>query len=196
MNLDKWHHYARARLFELLRKYEVARAEYRLALAADPGFRRAANALGYRCALEGRDAEAIDCFERVLRLDARDPYAHFNLGFVYARAGQPDKAIDRFRSAVELNDKLDRAWYGMGMAYATKRDHRAAMEALERAARLQPMGSPIWYQYAMACHHAREPEKVSSAIMHVNRFDPRTARQLVTDAGRADLAYLVRDVVA
>src|SRR5688572_16572663 len=88
MNVDKWRHYARARLLELLRNSEGAMAAYREALAADPEFRRAANALAYRCAQAGRNAEAIECFERVLRLGARDAAAHFNLAFVYARSGQ------------------------------------------------------------------------------------------------------------
>lgn len=195
MNLEKWRHYARARLLELLRNSEGAMAAYREALAADPGFRRAANALAYRCALAGRNADAIESFERVLRLGARDAAAHFNLAFVYARSGQQRKAIEHFRSTVELNSKLDRAWYGLGLAYASLGEHRNAMEAFEHAALLQPMGAPIWYQYGMACHHACDPEKVRIAIEHVNRFDPLTARRLIVEAERADLAYLVKDLV-
>ena len=194
MNFDKWGFYVRGRLFELLRRPEEAMVEYRRALDADPGFRRAANALAYRSALTGRNAEAIECFERVVRLDARDPHAHFNLGFVYAKAGQQRKATERFRSAVDLDRRLDRAWYGLGLAHAALGEHRQAMEALEQAASLQPMASPVWYQYGMACHHAHEPDGVRRVVHHLNRFDPRTTRKLILDAERADLAYLVKDL--
>jgi tetratricopeptide (TPR) repeat protein len=194
MNLDKWRYYARGRLFELLRRPEEGMAEYRRALESDPGFRRAANALAYRAALTGHGAEAIESFERVLRIDARDPIAHFNLAFVYSKAGQQRKAIERFRSALDLSAKLDRAWYGLGLAHATLGEHREAMEAFEQAAALQPMAAPIWYQYGMACHHAHEPERVRKVIMHLNRFDPKTTRRLIIDAERADLAHLMQDM--
>jgi tetratricopeptide (TPR) repeat protein len=130
-----------------------------------------------------------------LRIDDRDPVAHFNLAFVYAKAGQQRKAIERFRAAVALNAKLDRAWYGLGLAHATLGEHRDAMEALEQAAALQPMASPIWYQYGMAAHHAHDPERVRKIIMHLNRFDPKTTRRLIIDAERADLAHLIQDMV-
>jgi tetratricopeptide (TPR) repeat protein len=194
MNFDKWRHYARGRLLELLRNPEEAMAEYRRALDADPAFRRAANALAYRGALTGNNAVAIECFERVVRLDGRDPHAQFNLGFVYAKAGEQRKAIGHFRSAVDLNRKLDRAWYGLGLAHAALGEHREAMEALQQAAELQPMASPVWYQYGMACHHAHEPDGVRRVAHHLNRFDPRTTRRLILDAERADLAHLVKDL--
>ena len=195
MNWDKWRHYIRARALEMVGQHQLAMAGYRDALAADPSFRRAANALAYRAGLSGHTEEAIDAFERVLRIDGRDPVAHFNLAFVYAKAGQQRKAIERFRSAVGLSAKLDRAWYGLGLAHAGLGEHREAMEAFEQAAVLQPMAAPIWYQYGMACHHAHEPERVRKVIMHLNRFDPKTTRRLIVDAERADLAHLVEDMV-
>lgn len=194
MNFDKWRHYIRARLLELLRRPEGAMAEYRRSLDADPDFRRAANALAYRHALAENHAEAIRYFEQVLRLDASDAHAHYNLGFVYARAGEARKAVERFKSAVALRAGLDRAWYGMGLAHATLGEHREAMEAFERAARLQPMSAPAWYQLGMACHHAREPDRLHQIIHHLNRFDPRMARRLILETGSTDLAYLVKDL--
>ena len=195
MNFDKWRHYVRARMLEVFRRPEDAIREFRLALTADPEFRKAANALAYRCARTGRHAEAIEWFERALQLDDRDSAVQFNLGFVYAEAGEPRKAIERFRSAVELKPGLDRAWYGMGLAHAILGAHREAMESFERAARLQPMSAPVWYQLGMAAHHAQEPERLRVVIKHLNRFDPRTARRLILETGTTDLAYLVKDLV-
>src|SRR5688572_1567922 len=94
MNWDKWRHYIRARALEVVGRHDLAMAGYREALASDPSFRRAANALAYRSALTGHSAEAIESFERVLRLDPRDATAHFNLAFVYGKAGNQRKAIE------------------------------------------------------------------------------------------------------
>ena len=195
MNFDKWRHYVRGRLLEMFGRPEDAIREFRLSLGFDPDFRKAANALAYRCALTRRHADAIESFERVVRLDARDATAHYNLGFVYAEAGEPRKAIERFRSAVELKPGLDRGWYGMGLAHASLGEHRDAMEAFERAARLQPMSAPVWYQLGMASHHSHDTERLRQVIHYVNRFDPRMARRLILETGTADLAYLVKDLV-
>jgi tetratricopeptide (TPR) repeat protein len=195
MNFDKWRHYFRARLFELLRMPDLALDEYHRCLAIDPDFRRAANALAFRYALAGRHAEACRFFEVVLRLDANDAVAHFNLGFNYEKNHEARKAIERFRSAVGLEAKLDRAWYGMGLAHASLGEHREAMEAFGQAATLQPMGGQAWYQLGMACHHAHEPKRLREVIHHLHRFDPLLARRLILETGTTDLAHLVKDLV-
>jgi tetratricopeptide (TPR) repeat protein len=195
MNFDRWRHYIRARLFELLGNHKGALAEYHAAFRIDPGFRWAANALAWRYASAERYTEAIRYFSEALLLNARDATAHYNLGFVYAKNHQPREAIEHFRSAVDLRAGLDMAWYGMGLAHATLSEHREAMDAFDRAARLQPMSAPAWYQLGMACYHAREPDRLHQVIHHVNRFDPRIAKRLILETQSTDLAYLVRDLV-
>ena len=195
MSFDKWRHYCRARWLEIFKRYDDAIGEYQLALRADPGFRKAANALAFRCAQAGRNAEAIRYFEEVLRLTPGDADTLFNLGYVHGKVGDQRKAIETFRATVALNPMHDRAWYGMGLAHAALGEHRDAMEALERAAKMQPMGSPLWYQLGMAAHHAHEPERVRAVIRHLNRFDPRAARRLILETGTTDLAHLVKDLV-
>ena len=195
MNFDKWRHYLRARLLEMLGKRERALAEYHAVFRIDPEFRWAANALAWRYSSTERYTEAIHYFGEALRLNAHDATAHYNLGFVHAKNREPRKAIESFQAAVALRSGFDMAWYGMGLAYAILGEHREAMEAFDRAARLQPMSAPVWYQLGMACHHAREPGRVHEIIHHVNRFDPRMARRLILDTGSTDLNYLVKDLV-
>jgi len=195
MNFDKWRHYIRARLFELLGNHKGALAEYHEALRHDPGFRKAANSLAWRYASAERYTEAIRYFSEVLKLKAGDAVAHYNLAFVYAKNRQPREAIEHFRSAVELKAGLDMAWYGMGLAHAALGEHREAMEAFEKAARLQPMSAPAWYQLGMASYHACEPDRLHQVIHHLNRFDPRMAKRLILETGTSDLAYLVKDLV-
>jgi tetratricopeptide (TPR) repeat protein len=195
MNFDKWRHYIRARLLEMLGMHERALAEYHLALRCDTDFRWAANALAWRYASAERYADAIRYFREVLRLKAGDATAHYNLGFVYAKNRQPREAIEHFRSAVDLRSGLDLAWYGMGLAHATLSEHCEAMAAFDKAARLQPMSAPAWYQLGMASYHAHEPDRLHQVIHHLNRFDPRMAKRLILETGTSDLAYLVKDLV-
>ena len=194
MKWDKWRHYIRARVLELLGNHGGALVEYEAAFRRDPDFRKAANAIAWRYSSVQRYPEAIRYFREVTRIDPRDALAHYNLGFVLAQNRQPREAIESFRATVGLRSGFDLAWYGMGLAHATLGEHREAMEAFEKAAGLQPMSAPVWYQLGMASYHAHDPDRLHQVIHHVNRFDPRMARRLILETGSTDLAYLVKDL--
>jgi tetratricopeptide (TPR) repeat protein len=195
MNLEHWLYYVLARFFQLVKRPERALEQYRSALAANPRRAKVWASIAYIHATRNRFGEAERHFIEALRIAPRDAEMHFNLGYVRSELKQHAEAIEAFREAVSLNPALDRAWYGMGLAHAALGDHKSAAEAFDHAADLQPMAAPIWYQLGMACHHAREPERVRTIIRHLNRFAPRTARQLILDTGTTDLAYLVKDLV-
>jgi tetratricopeptide (TPR) repeat protein len=114
MNFDKWRHYVKARLLEMLGLHETALEEYHEAYRADPEFRWAANALAWRYASTERYAEAIRYFGVALRLNSRDAIAYYNLGFAYAKNQQAREAIDSFRSTVALRAGFDMVPAGHG----------------------------------------------------------------------------------
>jgi tetratricopeptide (TPR) repeat protein len=195
MDLEQWRHHVRARFFQFAKQPERALEEYRAALEINPRLAKAWANIAYIHAKQGRFREAERNFLEALRIAPRDAEMLFNLGYVRNELKQHAGAIEAFSETVKLKPGLDMAWYGMGLAYAALGEHKAAVNAFEQAARLQPMAAPIWYQLGMACHHALDTERVRAVIHHLNRFDPRTARRLITDTGTTDLAYLVKDLV-
>jgi tetratricopeptide (TPR) repeat protein len=164
-------------------------------LQVNADFHRAANRLAYTLALLQRFGEAEPYFREVLRLDPGNAVAHFNLGYTQEKLGRFEHAIQAFKESTRLNPKIDRAWYGMGMCHAHLGQHAAAVAALERAANLQPMNPHAWYALGMAHHATHSPDKMKAVTLHLVRFDPRMARRLIRDAERADLNYLVKDLV-
>jgi tetratricopeptide (TPR) repeat protein len=195
MNLESWRHFARARFFEIVRRPERALEEYRAAVAIDPRLVKGWAHSAYILAQQGRFEEAERHLLEALTIAPGDFGILFNLGYVRNELKKHAKAVEAFTEVVKLKPVFDTAWYGMGLAHAALGEHPAAVAAFDQAARLQPMASPVWYQLGMACHHAREPERVHAIIHHLNRFDPKTARQLILDTGSTDLAYLVKDLV-
>lgn len=195
MNLEQWPPYIRAQFFQLVKRPERALEEFRALIAINPRHAKGWANMAYIHAKQGRFSEAEHHFTQALRHTPGDIQIQFNLGYVRNELKLHAQAIEAFKEVVERRPSFDRAWYGMGLAHAMLGDHKAAAQAFEQAARLQPMGSPIWYQLGMACHHANDAERVRSVILHVNRFDPRTARRLILDTQSTDLAYLVRDLV-
>jgi len=193
--MEHWQYYLRGRVLELFGFKPQAIAAYSAAMHEEPDFLRPANRIAYLLALQGRFAEAEPHFQAVLLADPGNAVAHFNLGYTREKLGQFEQAIQAFQESTRLNPKIDRAWYGMGMCQAHLGRHAEAVTALEQAAKLQPMNPHAWYALGMAHHATNSPDKLKAVALHLVRFDPRMARRLIVDAGRNDLAYLVKDLV-
>jgi tetratricopeptide (TPR) repeat protein len=192
--MEHWRYYLHGRLLELFGLKPQAIAAYSEATRLNPAFLRPLNRIAYLLALQDRFAEAEPYFQTVLRADPGNAVAHFNLAYTLEKRGQHAKAVEAFREATRLNPKLDRAWYGLGLSHAALGQHEDAAKALHEAATLQPMNPHAWYHLGMAYHTLHNPEKVNEVVMHLLRFDPKMTRRLILDAGRSDLAHLVKDL--
>ena len=193
--MEHWGFYLRGRALELLGLRPQAIEAYRQAMRSRPDFLRPPNRIAYLLSLDERYAEAEPYFQAVLHADPGNAAAHFNLGFTYDKRGLLEQAVAQFREATRLNASLDRAWYGLGMALARLGRHEEAAAALHEAATLQPMNPHAWYHLGMAHHTIGNAERVKEVAHHLVRFDPRVARQLIRDAKREDLFYLVKDLL-
>jgi protein O-mannosyl-transferase len=72
--------------------------------------------LGDLHARAGRHREAVDCFQRALRVAPDNAQAHNNLGCEYLLAGRLDDAIAELQRAVTLNPELADAHSNLGVA--------------------------------------------------------------------------------
>lgn len=194
MNFDQWRYYLLGRVWLILKQPARALQACTLAQQNGPPSAKLLRHMAFLHASQRHHAEAARLFEKAVTLEPGDANTHFNLGFVYDKLNRCEEAIAAFMQAVARNPALDRAWYGLGLAYATLGRHADAADAFGKAAELQPMSAPVWLQLGMACHHAHRPERVREVILHLNRFDPVMARQLIRDSGASDMAHLVKDL--
>ncbi len=194
MNFEQWRYYCLARFWQSLKQPHKALEAYRILLARGARSAKALRHMAFIHASQARFDEAARIFSEALQLEPDDAHTHFNLGYARDKLGRHAQAIEAFSEAVRRHPALDRAWYGMGMAYAALGRHADAVDAFGKAAELQPMGAPVWLQLGMACHHAGNAGRVREVILHLNRFDPVMARQLIRDTGATDMAHLVKDL--
>lgn len=191
MNYDRFRYSLRALLFEWLRQPEKALEAYAECFRADPRNVQAARSVAWIHAQKQRWPAAAAWFEKALAIQPGHADTWFNLGYAREQAGDRAAALEAFRKTTELNPKHDRAWYGMGMIHAHRGEHPAATEALRQTAELQPMNGAAWYALGMAWHHCHEPDRLKAVIEHCAATDPQTARRLIQETERADLAHLV-----
>ncbi|MDP3031933.1 MAG: tetratricopeptide repeat protein [Rhodocyclaceae bacterium] len=194
MNYDHWRHYARGWVFHFLGRADVACAAYAEAFRIDPTDIQSARHLAAIAVERQRWAEAESWYATTLDLLPTDADTWFNLGFVRERAANPAGAIAAFGEAVRLKPAQDRAWYGMGLAHARLGQHAAAAKAFRKAVKLQPMNGAAFYQLGMALHHAERLDELKLVVVKLAGFEPKRARKLAQDAGRAELLPLIPEL--
>jgi len=88
---------------------------------------------------EGNSDNAIECYEKAIRLspDLAEPY--YNMGNVYYYGkGNYDKAMEYYEKAVELKPDYAEAYNNMGNTYISKYNYEKAIECYEKAIELKP----------------------------------------------------------
>lgn len=191
MNYDHLRYTLRAIVFDWFRQSERALEAYVDAFRADPHDVKAARAIAWIHAQKQRWTAAADWFNKALALEPEHADTWFNLGYAQEQGGLRERAEESLSRACELNPKHDRAWYGLGLLCAHRGDHAAAATALRQAADLQPMNGAAWYALGMAHYHNHQPEEVEATIRHLASHEPQTAKRLIRDTERADLAHLL-----
>lgn len=93
---------------------------------------------GVKYGLAGLYPQAVEIFQRVVKLDPKNADAHFALGHAYYDLKQWRNAIDSFKIAIELNPKDDDARDRLGIARAMLWEQDSARIAAERRQHAPP----------------------------------------------------------
>ena len=107
-------------------------------LAKNPACWLADNNLGTILAKQGQIDEAIQYYQKALRLEANDAYVHNNLGTALDKKGQVDEAILQHQEALRLKPDYAEAHYDLGVALAKKGQTDEAIHHYQEALRLKP----------------------------------------------------------
>ncbi len=112
--------------------WQAADAEFREALALNPGYVVTLYQYGFFLSLMGRHDEAIDLVERALASDPLSPVVRYRAGRVYYQARRFDKAHEQFAKILELNPADPLGLYGHGLVYAAEGDFAHAIAYLDK----------------------------------------------------------------
>jgi predicted CXXCH cytochrome family protein len=90
------------------------------------------NALGYLAQLRGNNAQAMDLYREVLKVNPVDLNATNNLAILLARSGQLKNAETLWKKTFDLNEDVDEAGINLSLVECMLGDKDAAMEVLQR----------------------------------------------------------------
>ena len=80
----------------------------------------------------GAYQKSLECYQKAIELNPRDPSSRNGLGFTYLQGGRPKEAIPHLKKALELFPDYDTAVYNLGLAYFNTGDYERALENLIR----------------------------------------------------------------
>lgn len=118
--------------------------------------------------LEEVDTEqAIDAYERSLRLRRDSGEAWINLGRLYAESGDSERAAECFAQALSLDPADATAIYNLGVVAQDAGKDDAAIGYYQRALQIEPGLAEAHYNLATVFDRNGDPR---AAIRHINEY--------------------------
>lgn len=113
-------------------------------LKKSPDKARVNNERGAALADRGFYEQALEDFNKAIRLNPNFDKAYYNRGTIYGKLGRYEKAIEDCRTAIRLKPNYMEAYNNLGNAYAERGQYRMAIENYSEALRLMPDYFPVY----------------------------------------------------
>jgi len=137
-------HYQRGMALHREGRLDAAVEAYGRALAAEPGFAEALNALGIALQQQGRLEDAIPHYRAALAAKPDYASASSNLGAALASLGDLAQALPWYRRAIELRPDHADAHYNLAKALHERGETEAALDGYRRATALDAGHASAW----------------------------------------------------
>lgn len=152
--------------------YHSEFAMWNRVIAQRPNHARAYNNLGFLLAQDGRLDEAMQHYERSLKVKPDYPEAHNNLGNALQGKGRLDQAIVHYRAALTHRPSYAEAHSNLGAALAAQGHFEEALAQHQEAMRLQPDYLPWRFNLARTLHAQGKVEEAIAEYEQVLRRKP------------------------
>ena len=131
-------HYDYGRALAAAAMPDMARLEFKTALALRPAYVEALIALGTLERLAGDSRTALMLFSQALTLREGDPVLHHSVGTLLQELDRSVEAVVCFRKAVQLNPQAYQSWFNLALALRSLGNLDDAAVALCYVVRFQP----------------------------------------------------------
>jgi len=147
--------------------------QYRLAVAAAPGYARAHLNLGIGLEAIGDADGAIKSHNAALAIDPGDPYANYNLANLLCARGELERAGRLLRLALERKPEFPQAQVALAHVYDLQGKLTAALIALEAALKQRPDYAGAWCNYGEILWKLERQGEAETALRRALAIDPR-----------------------
>lgn len=154
------HYFLRAHAYSDLKQDDLAIADFRKTIALEPSHWQAHNLLGFMLTRHDKPAEAIELFNKTIKLNPRIVDPHIHKANTQKALKQYAKALETWRQ-IEKQFPLDKnCYYNRAHLFWDLGNHQAALKDLARAIELDPQeGEYFNARGTLYKNHLRSPEK-------------------------------------
>jgi tetratricopeptide (TPR) repeat protein len=142
----------------------LAEAECRRVLSFESDQLGALALLGFIEISQGRSGEALPVFERLCRLQPREPSHWLNLGNALRATGQPDDSLKAFARAATLGEQSTDFFYNLGLTHMARGDFESARAVLADALKMSPDDIEVRHRYVLSCYECMRFEPALAAL--------------------------------
>jgi tetratricopeptide (TPR) repeat protein len=175
-NLDpaSWRvHRALGEMLAAARRPEDAVAEYKAALAEQPGDPDLYEALGDQEQLAGLKADATHAYEQELKLNPHSPVALYNLGKMQVESGDPAVGVEDLKKAIQAQAPAAPAFYYLGVGLAKTEHYQEAADWLEKSLAAHPSSAieqSDWYELIRVYQRLNRGQDAQHALDEFKRL--------------------------
>jgi len=144
-------------------------------LKKSPNKARPNNNFGLVLFAEGKTREAIEYFNKAIRITPDFIFFYNNRGAAYAKLGQYQQAIDDYNQAIRLDPQHPGAYYNRGIAYNDSGQYQQAIEDFQSAIRLRSNFADAYINLGSIYVKVGQYQKAIENSSHAISMKPRDA---------------------
>jgi tetratricopeptide (TPR) repeat protein len=123
----------------------------------------------------GLAERAVDCYERVLKIDRHNREVGAHIGKLYVNLGRYATAVTHLKTAIASNDRDPDTHHYLGIAYRKLEELDLASAAFDRAFALDPRSVTILHAQGELFYHQRNYRSAIATYQQLVDIDPKNA---------------------
>ncbi|HEY0059060.1 MAG TPA: tetratricopeptide repeat protein [Flavisolibacter sp.] len=156
--------YNTSQIYEIVKNYEMAEAQLRLAISYDPYYGEYYNDLGNLLSqMTGRAEEALASYDKAIALCPPYYEAYVNRGLLNANLNNRAAAVKDFEMVLEIKPKEWRAFMELGNIRLAHGEYKEALQMYRNAISIEPLNAELQNNTGLACSEYGDTE---TSIIH------------------------------
>ncbi|MFX0201566.1 MAG: tetratricopeptide repeat protein, partial [Candidatus Hodarchaeota archaeon] len=177
--MEKWDEIIKDcdKALELISQERDARARDQIESIINEIYARAWVSKGIPLGRSGKPEEAMECFDKAVKINPKDARAWVNKGVVLDKLGKPEEVMKCYDRALKIYPGNPLIWYKKGVALGELGKPEEAIECYDRALKIDPRGFPAWVDKGLALITlGGKPEEAMKCFDRALKINPRYAR--------------------
>lgn len=166
-------------------------------LKKSPDKPRPLSSYGAALADTGHPSEALEYYDKAIKLNPRYYAAYYNRGNAYMNLGNYKQAITDYNSAIKINLKLAVARNNRGVAYASLGNYKQAIEDFDRTIEISPARADTYNNrggaYESLGNHKQAIEDFNRAIEINPRYADAYNNRGIAHSGLGNYKQAIED---